>query len=56
MKLRGFLLSYQINRLSFAVVLFLLLSLPLFATDWYVNKNVSSSGTWSKLGYCMEEL
>ena len=44
MKLRGFLISYQINRLSFTVVLFLLLSLPLFATDWYVDKTVASSG------------
>ena len=44
MKFRGFLISYQINRLSFALVLFLLLSLPLFATDWYVDKTVSSSG------------
>ena len=43
MKLRGFILSYQINRLLFAVVLFLLLSLPLFATDWYVNKNATGS-------------
>ena len=46
MKLRGFLINYQINRLSFAVVLFLLFSLPLFATDWYVNKtSVLSNGT-----------
>jgi len=44
MRLRGFLISYQINRLSFAVVLFLSLSLPLFATDWYVDKTVASSG------------
>ena len=43
MKLQGFLISYQINRLSFAVVLSLLLSLPLFATDWYVNKNATGS-------------
>ncbi|MBK7631106.1 MAG: discoidin domain-containing protein [Ignavibacteriales bacterium] len=43
MKLRGFFKSYQINRLSFAVVLFLLLSHPLYATNWYVNKNVSGS-------------
>jgi len=44
MKLRGFFMSYQMNRLSFAVVLFLSLSLPLFATDWYVDKTVASSG------------
>ena len=44
MKLRGFLISYQMNSLSFAVVLFLLLSLPLFATNWYVDKRVASSG------------
>ena len=50
MKLRGFLISYQINKLSFALVLFLLLSLPLFATDWYVNKNALRSEQWDKLG------
>ena len=41
MKLRGFLISYQINRSLCALVLFLLLSLPLFATNWYVDKNAS---------------
>jgi hypothetical protein len=44
MNIRGFLINYKINRLSFAVVLFLSLSLPLFATDWYVDKTVTSSG------------
>jgi hypothetical protein len=44
MKFRGILINYQINRLSFALALFVLLSLPLFATDWYVDKTVSSSG------------
>jgi hypothetical protein len=43
MKLRGFLISYEIDRLYFTVVLFLLLSFPLYATDWYVNKNANGS-------------
>jgi hypothetical protein len=43
MKLRGFLISYQMNRLPLAVVLFLSLSLPLYATDWYVDKNATGS-------------
>ena len=43
MKIRGFLVSDQNNRLSFAVVIFLLLSIPLYATDWYVYKNASGS-------------
>ena len=41
MKLRGFLISYQIKKLSFTIILLSLFSLPVFATDWYVDKNAS---------------
>ena len=44
MRLRGFLINYQINRLSFTIILLLLFSLPVFATDWYVDKTLASSG------------
>jgi hypothetical protein len=43
MKIRGFLPSSKINSISNAVVIFLLLSLPVYATDWYVNKNASGN-------------
>jgi hypothetical protein len=47
MKIKGFLISYKINKLSFAVILFLLLSLQLFAADWYIDKNASGSNNGS---------
>jgi hypothetical protein len=43
MKLQGFFISNQISKQSFALVLFLFLSLPLYATNWYVDKNASGS-------------
>jgi len=43
MKIRGFLISHQINSLLFIVALFLSLSLPIYATNWYVYKNASGS-------------
>jgi hypothetical protein len=44
MKLQGFFISNQISKQSFALVLFLFLSLPLYATNWYVDGAVNSSG------------
>jgi len=44
MKVQGFLINYRIGRLSFTLFSFLLLSFPLIAADWYVDKAVSSSG------------
>lgn len=43
MKLRGYTKIYQTDRLSFTIVLVLLLSFPLFATNWYVDKNATGS-------------
>jgi hypothetical protein len=40
MKLQGFFISNKTNRLSFVVVLFLLLS-PLYAKNYYVDKNAT---------------
>ena len=43
MKLQRFFICNLINRLSFSLVLFLFLSLPLYATDYYVDNAVSGS-------------
>ena len=43
MKIREFLISHKAKRLSLTVVLFLLISLPSYATNWYVYKNASGS-------------